>query len=653
MAIIRYPLPRLNEALVAEILSFSDTPDLIHVLETQDKSLIQAAQIALSNATALHFSYLLQMDRCRNHGSSAKKNTRKDQESCIRQLMDVILSQADLKGRTKLQRIEFSGMRHVVGNQGDWLKQIFQGPQLSHTLISIDFSGCALLDPTMLQRALMPPPMHSSADTSVNKSSDQVSAIRHLTFQGCYRIDEAIVLAIARSPRFRNLQTLGLGGCSQSISDQCVSTIIKNLRQLRYLDLSGLKRITEQATTWLLLAATTLESLELAGCELLRFNLLARWTRSAFGGMNDPTQISPNLWTEQCFPEGYPEEAKPALPQLARINFNGIGTPRRGLVVGALPYFACRSMGALREVYLSGCEHIRDWEVQVLAVVCANSLTCLEMRACCIGDDAVKAVGRYCTNLADVDFSACFQISDHGILALCQHQGTWENVYPGSGQNTLQRTAKKGNAPCTIRSLKIAALPQLTKYSIVAIGALDSLIVLDVNNCPKISSDVLAETVKWLPSLVEVDAKGIGKWSSSVAALYSYETDEPRHLRFVNGRPFSKKSKTSHGRTDQECSFDCCIVKQHSKRFSQGQGVPLQAMYHCIDCKLIPALNRGICHACLVHCHRDHKTFVGSYTRFYCDCPFGVAGSQSTCQSISCDKTRITEDGSKAMVVLD
>ena len=250
------------------------------------------------------------------------------------------------------------------------------------------------------------------------------------------------------------------------------------------------------------------------------------------------------------------------------------------------------------------------------------------MRACCIGDDAVRAVGLHCTNLSDIDFSACFQITDEGIVSFCQNQGICEDIY-----STVK--TRRHNATSTVRSLKIAALPQVTNKSISAIAALESLLFLDISNCPKVTPDILAETVKDLAALVEVDAKGIGKWSSSVAALYSYD-DEPRYLRFVNGRPFQKASL----RRSEETCFDVCTVRHHSKHL--GQGVPLQAMYHCVDCRLIPSLNRGMCHACSIHCHKNegHHVFVGSYARFYCDCPFGIVGSKFQCQAISCSRTQ-------------
>lgn len=653
------------------ILSYSCTADLIQVLplESEYPILAKAARLAVSNATALHFSYLVQLDRCSNKITS---RSRSEQEKCIQRLLSGIKSSdsnndddSDDDNDEKLQRLEFSGLRHIIGDQGNWLKRIFGSNNyrnpLFGSLTSVDFSGCAMLDPRAVHAALVLGSDRSNydrcdltPDIPYDDDNDGASSnIIYLNFQGCCRIDDKIVTEITRSPRFRRLQSLGLGGCSQTIGDECVQDILAHLRELRFLDLSGLKHITERSADDfpLFLAPDALESLELAGCELIRFSSLQRWSRihlprrrgyetnnhnrnsPPFSTIVDPAQCTSNYWETgqiQWVDDHDPLQSRKPMKKLSRLNFNGIGTPRRGLVAGALPYFALRSMGALQEVYLSGCEQVQDWEIEILARVCANSLSVLEMRSCCIGDDAVRAVGRYCTNVSDIDFSACFQITDEGMVSLCQNQGIYyEDSTSTSGSAAGVKTRRRRTTTPSIRSLKIAALLQITDESILAIGALESLLFLDVSNCPKVTEDSLRKTVKELTSLVEVDAKGIGKWGSAAATLYSYD-DEPRYLRFVNGRPFHKAARNV--RSEDACR-QLCTVREHSKHV--GQGVPLQPMYHCEDCRLIPSLNRGMCHGCSVHCHKKqgHNVFVGSFTRFYCDCPFDI--SKLHCQALS------------------
>lgn len=615
----------LSEPLLGLILSYCNAADFTQILTTnQDDALTKAACLALSNLDSLHCSFLLELDRCRN---LSKTNERTEQEACVDQLLN------SMSEKPRLKRLELTGLRHVVGNQGDWLPRLFRG-NLAASLTTIDFSGCAMLDPRSLRAALAPP-------RSTNETSETLatSALRHLQLQSCYRINAPTIMAITTSPQFAQLQSLGLGGCSQTIGDECVNAIITNLRHLRHLDLSGLKHITERASALFQVVPESMESLELAGCELLRFTHLLAWGRHLEQEMQRTAQLSSNFWQEHSqLLESIPPNTRYPLPNLTKINFNGIGTPRRGLASGALPYFALRSMGSLRELHLSGCEHIRDWEVQVLAVTCGQSLTCIEMRACCIGDSAVQALGIHCTQLADVDLSACFEVSDEGIIAFCRHQAGLVKANDNSTEcgvhaKETKRPAVQGSS--TLRSLRIAALPQLTNASVGAVAALDSLLLLDVSNCPRVTSDGLAAAIRELSFLVEVDAKGIGPWGSSVAVLYSRDEDEPKHLRFVNGRRFhSKSTKRDTNPSRNRSGLNHCIVRQHGKRFDSTQGVPLQPMYHCVTCRLIPSLNRGMCHPCSVRCHSDHQTFVGSYTRFYCDCPFGIAGTKSPCQAV-------------------
>jgi hypothetical protein len=633
-----------DEALLATILSYCDASDFIQILEIQNHTLIKAAQLAISTFDSLHLSFLQQLDRCRNLGSGKGHN---DQEICVSKLLNSIStttsSQNTIAGAPgKLRRIEFSGLRHIVGDQGNWLSRVL-GTDICHSLVSIDFSGCAMLDPRLVHKTLV---QHQPSHIS--------SSILHLNFKGCYRIDAGIIMAIAKLPRFRSLQSLGLAGCSQTIADDCLRAILKNLRQLHSLDLSGLKRITDAASSLFLALPETIENLELASCELLRFSWLGPWgmsllrqiqqTTSGDDDDDDRQRSTTRRIDMSRLPLDYWREVEtennnkksPPLKNWIKINFSGIGTPRRGLVEGALPYFALRSTGTLREVHLSGCEQVQDWEIHILASSCAKSLTCIEMRACCIGDDAVKALGLYCTNLSDVDFSACFQITDEGVVAFCQYQGIYDD---------LQNRTHCLRGSSTIRSLKVAAIPRLTNDSIVAISALESLIVLDVHNCPNVTSETVTETLAQLTSLVEVDARGIGKWNSSIAALGCYDR-EPKRLRFVNGRPCThsndvttSSNNPTNPHNKENASLWQCSVRRHSRRLQLSQGVPLQIMYHCVDCKLIPMLNRGMCHACSLQCHKGHKTFVGSFTRFYCDCPFGIAGSQCICQSFLSRRT--------------
>ena len=154
---------------------------------------------------------------------------------------------------------------------------------------------------------------------------------------------------------------------------------------------------------------------------------------------------------------------------------------------------------------------------------------------------------------------------------------------------------------------------------------------MDVHGCPNITASALCQTVMNFPRLIDVNATGIADSGGSSLPTLLRELARvgdviPTGLRFVNQRTFFV-SREKQGPTTQSCLpagcgafVGCCSVRKHSQRLSPS--VPMSTMVHCIDCGLIPELDRGICQTCASMCHKGHRTFVGSWTRFYCDCPF-------------------------------
>eukprot|EP00536_Pseudo-nitzschia_multiseries_P011880 jgi/Psemu1/308644/fgenesh1_kg.430_\ len=250
------------------------------------------------------------------------------------------------------------------------------------------------------------------------------------------------------------------------------------------------------------------------------------------------------------------------------------------------------------------------------------------MRAGTIGNEALKSLAKYCRVLTDVDVSACFGIGDDGIIALCQNLRRRERLDVHELSNTDE--GKEESAPASKRcrtsrpsltALRAASLPRLTNRSIKAIQEMTSLLVLDIQACSKVEPFAVHETVRKLPCLVEVNAKEIASKSPPLSKLLRKDPDVPRTLKIVNQRVFYNHFDLIEGcQTDNLNS--CCRVRSQSQRRSAN--VPLAQMYHCTDCKLIPALDRGFCVECQQRCHAGHKTFLGSYSRFSCDCPFGV-----------------------------
>ena len=148
--------------------------------------------------------------------------------------------------RRSLQRLELSGLRHVRGES--WLERVLWQCQ---NLTTLDFSGCATLDPRLLERAI--------------ESSN--ANVYHLNLTGCRRVNGSVVRTVLKT--WNELETLKLGGCSQTIDEACLQGV-ENLGKLRTLDLTGLTRITNRHGV-LFCLPPSLECLYLGGCERVTF----------------------------------------------------------------------------------------------------------------------------------------------------------------------------------------------------------------------------------------------------------------------------------------------------------------------------------------------------------------------------------------------
>jgi hypothetical protein len=315
-----------------------------------------------------------------------------------------------------------------------------------------------------------------------------------------------------------------------------------------------------------------------------------------------------------------------------------VGLPGPGLWRGVLAYFA---MGRrLREVHLSGCENIQDWEVEALAVTCAGTLTCLQMRACRISDVSLKALATHCQILGEVDVSACFRVGDEGVMALSEPRRF------SMGQDNH----KQGKGNFRLRVLRLASLPGLTDRGVIALRNIDSLHVLDVEDCVDVRPSTLLSTVLQLPLLIDINAKGIAEEKRSfslllrdVAKVSPHQL--PQGLRMVNRRFYEWRTPpvvSADNSSDivvgvaaaaaavpapapASCDWRCCTVRTKVQRLDSP--IAPAVMYYCVDCKLLPTMDRGVCASCVSQCHKGHQTFIGAWTRFYCDCPFGVTAN--------------------------
>ncbi|CAJ1924843.1 unnamed protein product [Cylindrotheca closterium] len=560
-----------NFDTIAQILSFCDILDVYHLLSSSKRDWEQPISTFFSAQKAVSFSCLLKIFR------NKIGNGDDEQHNAVIRLVTL------LQEKNLLKHVEFSGMRQLSGST--WLPQL----QNRCKLQTLDLSGCASLDPDTLETFLNGCP----------------TSLRGLSLKGCIRVGASVVGVIRDC--HQELESLSLGGCSISIDNSAIYRMFFKLSKLKDLDLQALKRLKDPILFQL---PASIQSINLSSCEGLRLRGTST-DRMMLLHLQDP----PISW----------ENAPISRHKVRHLVLDAIGTPRRGLLPGALTYFALGRQ--LREVHLSGCEHIRDLEIQVLAEVCRGTLTVVQMRACRIGNAALVALGTHCTCLTECDFSACFQVSDEGVIALCRNKRL---VHDRSNPKRLCHRS-------TLKSLKIASLPLLSGTAVSEIASLDSLLVLDIRDCPKVDASALFGTVLQLRQLIDLNARGINNSPHSIGQMIRQKSANiPPSLRFVDQRVLSFDPP----RSGRAISSFCCTVRTHSQRLNST--VPMQYMYHCVDCGLSQSVNRGICSNCVTTCHKNHRTYLGSFTRFYCDCPFsieddGTANSGSvmqTCRAI-------------------
>ncbi len=513
-----------------------------------------------------------------SHSQSSSEHSR--QHDAVSKLMQLLLDSGEES--FNLKYLECCGLRSVSGK--GWLAK------LPTSLQTLDLSGCVGLDPDVLVTYLKRPGLQ----------------IKQLNLTGCTRVSNDVVTVITEN--HAQLEALWLGGCSQSIGQgHLLHHMLEKLVHLKHLDLQTLHQVTDASGLFMANLSSSMESLNLTTCKQLRLAGLEALEAIQFH-MNHSGRQDLDHWKNAPLSRH---------DKMMHLVLDSVGTPRVGLCRGVLAYFA---MGRqLREVHLSGCEHIQDWEVEALAVTCASTLTCLQMRACRITDVAIRALATHCQILGEVDISACFRVCDEGIMALSEMR----RVPAGE--------TKRGKGRFRLRVLRLASLPGLTDRGIAAIGNIDSLHVLDVEDCIEVRPPTLVKTILRLPHLIDINAKGIAEERPSFSALLRDAANVtphkiPKGLRMVNRRFHSWDQRVNDLQNVAFQESRCCTVRAKAQRLDAP--IPLAVMYYCVDCKLLPAMDRGICASCVSTCHRGHKTFVGAWTRFYCDCPFGVAGNE-------------------------
>lgn len=607
-------LEALNADLQAHIFLFLTTAELwlLH------HAFPDAVGKTLSHQSMLHFSFLDQVlpvriianteNNSHNNNDAVSTHNNIGQEEAVEKLLSLRIGndqqeqqqQATRNDNHNLKRLECDSLRGVTGRT--WLMK------LPSSLKALDLAGCTRLNP----------------DSLIDFLQQSTCQLISLNLAGCVKLSNSVVTAIAHHQP--QLQELWLGGCSQSIANRPIHLLLQKLTRLTHLDLQTLNNISDLSGQFVSSLPLSLKSLNLTSCRQLRLASLEALEGIQYH-MNHLGRDNLEHWKSAPISRHC---------NIMHLVLDAIGTPRVGLCRGIVTYFA---MGRnLREVHLTGCEHVQDWEIEALAVTCASTLTCFQMRAGRIGDPAVVALARYCQSLAEIDLAACFRVTDLGVIALAEaHSGSMLlSIASESGDDNdvaAQPESKRIRREETsrLRVLRLASLPGLTNAGIHSIGKINSLHVLDVQDCIEVSSGSLVEISLKLPHLIEVNATNIraeqSTYLAQMRAMSSWHPNFPIGLHFINGRVQSWGSPKL-----DDIPKGCCLVREQAQRLDCGS-IPKAVMYHCVDCNLMPTVDRGICVSCVSRCHRGHETFVASWNRFYCDCPFGCAGNDQ-CKAV-------------------
>jgi hypothetical protein len=627
----------LPDHLVAQTLSFLDASDFLSAVQASQAVFSHPLREFLGGTFSLSLSFLL-----RFYPNTLQGNAR--QQIAIQVLMLHLFSS---ENSTKaLRHLELANLRGATGVR--WLPQLVNVP-----LITLDLSNNVHVDPRLLKNYLNECP----------------TTLRHLHLTGCSQVTPDVLDPLTEE-RHSKLRSLSIGGCSQSIQTQCVLSILRNLRHLQHFNLQSMNhihdRIDDGSPSLAESLPNTLKSINLTGTRPLR--LLSSDIRDVMGfcerklldyiqrhilSRRRNEERRPNVEAVERVAEINATEFVMKAVQRYRIQLenlvlDGTGLNRSG-GIGRGVLFTFSFGRSLREVHLAGCETVLDWEISYLAHNCGHSLTCFQMRGTKITSSALEVLAECCKVLAEVDVSACQNIRDDAIIALSRPRvGSVEDERSIHSDINGFHGAKRRriSTQLPLKVLRVASNLNLTDVALQAISSIKTLHLLDIHDCPKLTPLAVHDTARSLPELVDLNAKDIGVGIKSLTQLLRNDSSVTRSLKFVNGRSFvfseaKQGVPLGDGSSTKASHMQCCTVRNQSQRLSPA--VPLQSMYHCVDCNLIPSLDRGMCAACREKCHKGHKTYLGSYTRFYCDCPFGVESSNH-CQAIF----PVTEAGAAA-----
>jgi hypothetical protein len=604
--------------LLARVLSFCDASEHIAVLRASQRCFSNALGVHLADASSLALSFLL-----RTYPNVLQNNDQ--HEVAIQILMSLLLSASENREEKALKHLELANLRWATGR--GWFSQLSIFP-----IVTLDLSNCVRFDENLLLDFLQQGP----------------STLRHLHLTGCSRVTPQILQPL-QTERHSQLRSLSIGSCSQTIRTEFIFSLLRNLRNLEHLNLQGLTHVhdyvsaDENEDSFADLLPDSLKSINVTGMRSLKLKSRDALETLEFlhRKLNEMVDMQQEVLLHPGGVEAAIQDPRLAAAFLDTDKFCWHDAPEfrikmeililDGLVgVGinacALSNF---SLGRkLREVHLAGCSSINSAEICALAYNCRQTLTCFQMRGGTIDKEGLEALAKHCQVLAEIDLSACMELGDEEIIKFCKQSlrsRVLENESSDDNESNSSHRHKRRRSACrsSLKVLRLAAIRNLTDASIEAISLLDSLLVLDVHDCLGLTPAATYKAVKALPLLVEVNAKDIANGSPTLTKLLRSDPVASKGLTIVNEKIF------------KACNHDarrCCSARSQSQRLNAS--VPPQSMYHCVDCNLIPSIDRGVCVECVEKCHSGHKTYLGSFTRFYCDCPFGSDAGSNRCEAI-------------------
>lgn len=267
-----------------------------------------------------------------------------------------------------------------------------------------------------------------------------VPNLESLNLSGTYNISNNVINS-AFCTQFPNLKVLNLSLCKQ-LTDDCLKSISAALINLEVLDLSGCSYISNKGLFYIGKDLKQLKRLNLRSCWNLTEQGIEHLTRFSYGGGNEALEF---LGLQNC-PHLSDEAIKIAAdgcPTLRAINVSFC----MSLTDQSLKHLA--RMQHLEELNLSSCENITDMGIayltdgatqlrvldlsfcdklgdQALAYIAQSmfQLRSLNLRSLKISDDGLIRVAKGLHELEDLQVGQCFAITDKSVHVLAEELKT-------------------------------------------------------------------------------------------------------------------------------------------------------------------------------------------------------------------------------------